>query len=111
LQAKVSTDGSAREKVRTALAERFLWAKPHLTALGIAEEAAALYRNYGVDGAAQRMPEAWIDELAAAGTPDQAAAAVRRLAEAGADSIVLQPLHGDPDCLDEYVRYLLPALK
>ncbi len=111
LQAKVSTDGSAREKVRTALAERFLWAKPHLTALGIAEEAAALYRNYGVDGAAQQMPEAWIDELAAAGTPDQAAAAVRRLAEAGADSIVLQPLHGDPDCLDEYVRYLLPALK
>jgi alkanesulfonate monooxygenase SsuD/methylene tetrahydromethanopterin reductase-like flavin-dependent oxidoreductase (luciferase family) len=57
------------------------------------------------------MPEAWIDDLAAAGTPEQAAASIRRLAEAGANSVLLQPMDGDPDCLDEYIRYLLPALK
>lgn len=111
IQAKISQDGTAREKVRHLLASRFIWAQPHLEALGIADEAAELYRNYGVDGAAQRMPEAWIDDLAAAGTPDQAAAAVRRLAAAGADTVVLQPLEGDPECLDEYIRYLLPALR
>ena len=34
-----------------------------------------------------------------------------RLTTAGADSIVFQPLNGDPDCLDEYIRYLMPVLK
>jgi hypothetical protein len=57
------------------------------------------------------MPEDWLDELSVSGKPEQAAAAVNRLAEAGTDSIVLQPLDGDPDCLDEYARYLLPLLR
>ncbi len=57
------------------------------------------------------MPEAWVDAFSAAGTPEQAAQAIQRLAEAGADSVVFQPLNGDPDCLDEYIRYLMPLLK
>jgi 5,10-methylenetetrahydromethanopterin reductase len=37
------------------------------------------------------VEDAWIDELAVAGTPDDCAAAVRRLGEAGADGVVLVP--------------------
>jgi 5,10-methylenetetrahydromethanopterin reductase len=109
--ATVNPDGTARQKVRRALAERFVWARPHLEPLGIAEEAMKLYQEYGASGAAERMPEEWLDELSVSGTPEQAAATYRRLAEAGADSIVLQPMDGEPDCLDDYIRYLLPLLK
>jgi 5,10-methylenetetrahydromethanopterin reductase len=110
--AKVSPDGTsvARDQVRRVLARNITWASPHLQTLGIADEAQELVREHGVDGAAQRMPEHWVDELSASGTPDQAIASITRLAEAGADSIVLQPLDGDPACLDEYIRYLLPVL-
>ncbi len=111
VHAKVNPDGAAREKVRRMLAAGFAWADAHLRPLGIADEARALHQDYGVDGAAQRMPEAWVDELSVSGTPDQAAAAVMRFAEAGAESVVLQPLDGDPTCLDEYIQYLLPVLK
>jgi hypothetical protein len=33
------------------------------------------------------------------------------MAEAGADSIILQPLDEDPACLDEYAKYLMPELR
>jgi alkanesulfonate monooxygenase SsuD/methylene tetrahydromethanopterin reductase-like flavin-dependent oxidoreductase (luciferase family) len=37
------------------------------------------------------VPDAWIDELAVAGTPAECQAAIERLGEAGADSVVLIP--------------------
>jgi hypothetical protein len=33
------------------------------------------------------------------------------LMDAGADSVVFQPLNADPDCLDEYIRYLMPHIR
>jgi len=106
VQSKVGTDGNlARQAVRKILAQSFSWGQVHLQPMGIADEAAALLRDYGVDGAAERMPETWIDELSASGTPQQAAATIQKLAEAGADSIILQPLSGDPACLGEYISY------
>jgi len=109
---KAGPDGAAaREAARQALARIFAGGDPHLFALGIAEEAPALVRQYGVDGAASRMPEAWVDDLCAAGTPDQAAGTVNRLVEAGANSVILEPVEGDPDSLQEYIRYVLPGLK
>ena len=107
----ISADGSARQKVRHALASRFVWGNPLLEPLGIAAEALKLYQDYGVSEAAERIPEEWLDDLSMAGTPEQAAASFKRLAEAGADSIILQPLENDPNCLDDYGRYLLPLLK
>ena len=111
VQCKVSGRGtSARSAVRKVLADSLGWGRPHLEPLGIADEAAALIRDYGAAGAAERMPEAWLDELSASGTPVQATTTIQRLAEAGADSIILQPLTGDPACLGEYITYLMPLL-
>lgn len=110
--AKVSPDGvSARKAMRSHVAQRFIWAGVLLEPLGIAEDVQRLVDQYGVEGAAEQMPEVWLDELSVSGTPEQAAAAIARLAKAGADSVILQPQDDRPECLDEYIRYLLPALK
>lgn len=51
----------------------------------------------GVDGVRERMPDAWLSDLAVVGTRADARAAIARLAEAGADAVVLVPPHGvDP---------------
>lgn len=109
--AKVGADGpQVRQSIRNVLGETLVWAKPHLTPLGIADAAAQLYTDYGAEQVAEHIPEAWLDELSTSGTGEQAADAIRRLGEAGADSVVLQPPKGDPSCLDEYIRYLMPLL-
>jgi 5,10-methylenetetrahydromethanopterin reductase len=46
---------------------------------------------------AAEVEDVWIDELAVAGTPDDCAAAVRRLGEAGADVVVLVPPRADAE--------------
>jgi 5,10-methylenetetrahydromethanopterin reductase len=110
--AKVTPDGaSARQRLRPIIVQRFSWADVLLEPLGIVDDAHSLVDQYGIEGAAERMPETWLDELTVSGTPEQAAASIMRLAEAGADSIILQPQDRSPECLDEYIRYLLPALK
>ncbi len=109
LDAKVSPDGqTARSVMRRHLAEILPHAAVQLQAEGIAAEAARLVEGRTLEEAAARLPDAWLDALSAAGTPQQAADSILRLGAAGADSVVLQPLEGDPDCLDEYCRHLLP---
>ncbi len=111
LDVKVNPDGeAARVAMRQALAERLPWADVQLDALGTGSEVAGFVEAYGTDGVALHMPEAWLDAFAAAGTPEQVTNTIQRLAAAGADSIVFQPLNGDPDCLDEYIRDLMPRL-
>lgn len=112
LDVKVSRDGNmAREAMRRALAARLPWADVQMNALGMAAEVEEIIQTHGVEQMAQQMPEAWIDELSAAGTPTQVSEAVQRLVAAGASSVVFQPLNGDPDCLDEYIQHLMPQLK
>jgi 5,10-methylenetetrahydromethanopterin reductase len=109
---KVNRDGElARAAVRQSLAARLPWADVQINALGIAPDIAAFIETHGVDGVAQQMPDEWLDAFSAAGTPEQAADAIRRLIVAGADSVIFQPLNGDPACLDEYIRYLMPVLR
>jgi 5,10-methylenetetrahydromethanopterin reductase len=112
LDVKVNRDGAAaRAATRRALAARLPWADVQLNALGIEVEVAAFIQAHGVDGVAQRMPDAWLDAFSAAGTPEHVADNIQHLMDAGADSIVFQPLNGDPDCLDEYIHDLMPRLK
>jgi 5,10-methylenetetrahydromethanopterin reductase len=106
--AKVDPQGeSAREMMRRSL---IWWADVQMKALGIWDEVQAYQQKYGAE-MGQFIPDAWIDDLSASGTPEQAAHTIQRLADAGADTILLQPMHGDPECLEEYIRYLLPLFK
>ena len=112
LDVKVKRDGeAARAAMRRALAERLPWADVQLNAIGIAAEVDAFIQAHGVDGVAQQMPNEWLDAFSAAGTREHVIEIIQRLSDAGADSIVFQPLNGDPDCLDEYSHYLMPRLK
>jgi 5,10-methylenetetrahydromethanopterin reductase len=112
LDVKVGRDGSAaRAAMRQALAERLPWSDVHLQALGIADEVDAYIQKHEPEGVAEHMPDEWLDALSAAGTPEQVHSAVKRWFEAGADSVVFQPLNGDPGCLGEYIRYLMPLMK
>ncbi|HEX2907538.1 MAG TPA: LLM class flavin-dependent oxidoreductase [Phototrophicaceae bacterium] len=107
--AKISPDGAAAQAtMRQAITPQFgFWADVHLQALGVLEAARALQEQHGAD-AGNYVPDAWINELTITGTPEQAVTSISRLADAGADAIILQPLENDPACLDEYIRYLMP---
>ena len=112
LYTKVNPDGqAARAAARQALVEWLPWTDVQLEALGIGPEVARFFQEHELPEAIQQIPEDWVDAFAAAGTPQQAADASQRLADAGADSVVFQPLNGDPTCLDEYIQYLMPLIK
>jgi 5,10-methylenetetrahydromethanopterin reductase len=68
-------------------------ARVHLTGLPFAGELAARLDDPGHGG--RVIEPEWVDELAVAGTAEQCAAGLRRLAEAGADRIILLPPPGD----------------
>jgi alkanesulfonate monooxygenase SsuD/methylene tetrahydromethanopterin reductase-like flavin-dependent oxidoreductase (luciferase family) len=110
LDCKVSADGeTARTTSKRSLAERLPWDEAQLEATGIRAEVEAFKQKYPTgEERAAALPDAWLDAFAAAGTPDQVKSAIRRWVEAGTDSVLLQPLWGDPDCLDEYIRFLSP---
>jgi len=113
LDVKVNPDRKlARFAVRRSLAARLPWRDAQTDALGITSEVARFVQaHHTIDEAAQEMPDEWVDAFSVAGTPEQVANSIPRWIEAGADSIVLQPLSGDLDCLEEYIRYLTPVNK
>lgn len=63
----------------------------YLRPLGIEAEVSAMRSNGGRERLAQDMPDAWIEQMAVVGTPDECADSIRRLLDAGADSVVLIP--------------------
>jgi alkanesulfonate monooxygenase SsuD/methylene tetrahydromethanopterin reductase-like flavin-dependent oxidoreductase (luciferase family) len=112
LDVKVGPDGgTARAAMRQSLGARLPWADVHLSVLGITEEVGMFLRAHDREGILRHMPDEWVDAFSAAGTPEQVAEAIQRWIVAGADSVVFQPLDGDPGCLDEYSRYLMPLLQ
>ncbi|MDO9377795.1 MAG: LLM class flavin-dependent oxidoreductase [Nocardioidaceae bacterium] len=86
----------ARAAVRPALAVvgEPDWA-PHVAPLPFVDDLRALRATAGGDFAA-RMPSEWIDHLSVVGTPDRARAAIARLHDSGATSVVLVPVGDDP---------------
>lgn len=107
---KISPDReTARAAARRALAERLPWDDVKLDAIGIREEVADFMRRYQtVDEIARNIPDAWLDAFAAAGSLEEVAEGICRRFEAGADTVIFQPLNGDPQCLEEYARYFKP---
>ena len=85
-------DGAAaRAAVRGFLAERLRLAGPHAEALGIVDEVKAM------TDLEREMPDEWVDRATVAGTPDECAAAIGALGDAGADTVVLVPHAPDVD--------------
>jgi alkanesulfonate monooxygenase SsuD/methylene tetrahydromethanopterin reductase-like flavin-dependent oxidoreductase (luciferase family) len=66
----------------------------------------------GAEGVAAKMPDRWMDDLAVVGDPEECAAQIRCLLDAGADSIVLYPM--PPERSEEIIglaaREVLPRL-
>lgn len=82
----VDTDGArARDAVREAVA-MFLAAESTSALVRVPGYAADLARGAPP---AHLVPDAWLDELAVAGTPEECAERLRRLFDAGADSVGL----------------------
>lgn len=109
---KVNKDGeSARNAARQALARRLPWADVQVEAQGITREVEALMQKQDVDDIARSIPSEWLDAFSASGTPEQAMVTIHKLFDAGADTVIFQPLDGDSTCLDEYARLLMPLLK
>lgn len=112
----VDPDGRrAREAVRGLLG-LYLFVSAGLEAMfapyGIAER----LRELAAGGAAafeRGIEERWVDDLAVVGDPEQCAAAIRRLLEAGADSVVLFPLPDDrtEEIMELAAREVLPRVR
>jgi 5,10-methylenetetrahydromethanopterin reductase len=110
----MGADGdAARAALRGPTAEHLLRGGPHVDALGLSDEIAALVREHGPDGLAEAMPDEWVQRLVVvAGTPEECAAGIAALARAGADAVVLcppRPLAPAAD-IDRLGRDLLPLL-
>jgi alkanesulfonate monooxygenase SsuD/methylene tetrahydromethanopterin reductase-like flavin-dependent oxidoreductase (luciferase family) len=87
----VSEDGdAARAALRPMVTE---WLGRHLGSHAVkAARFAAELDGFDARG----VPDAWLDELAIAGTPADCRAAIERLGAAGADSVVLIPPLDEP---------------
>ncbi len=87
-------------------------ANVQLSPLPYAQELLALIER-GTDTLQSEMPDAWLDDLAIGGSPERAVDAIRRLAEAGADAVVLvPPAWADQDAwLETIGRDLLPLAR
>jgi alkanesulfonate monooxygenase SsuD/methylene tetrahydromethanopterin reductase-like flavin-dependent oxidoreductase (luciferase family) len=70
-------------------------------AYGISDELnAMLAAGGGAEALARELPDQWIEDLAIAGEPDECAAKIQRLLDAGSDSVVLFPVAGsDPEAI------------
>lgn len=86
--------GKAREEVRGPLAFYLAAGGPNAItgAEGISAEVADMLALGGAKLVAERMPAAWVTDLTVSGTPDDCAAQIAALYDAGADSVALFPV-------------------
>jgi alkanesulfonate monooxygenase SsuD/methylene tetrahydromethanopterin reductase-like flavin-dependent oxidoreductase (luciferase family) len=69
---------------------------------GISDELAEILDRGGYEALVRDMPEAWLEDLTIAGTPEECATKIRAAYEAGADTVALFPM--PTDRVDELVR-------
>ena len=84
-----------------------------LAPLPYADDLLALIAKGDLDTLRDGLHDDWLDDLAITGTPANGVSAIRRLADAGADAVVLvPPMDMDPDAwLESVGTELLPRLK
>jgi alkanesulfonate monooxygenase SsuD/methylene tetrahydromethanopterin reductase-like flavin-dependent oxidoreductase (luciferase family) len=108
----VDGDGAAaREAVREATAF-YLTAMPDNALSEVYGIQPRLQELVAAGTLAQELPAAWLDDLAVAGSPDEAAAKIRALLDAGSDSVCLWlfPLDRSEEVLELTAREVLPRL-
>jgi 5,10-methylenetetrahydromethanopterin reductase len=86
------------------------WKRTYLEPMGVLTEADALVAEHG-DELADRIPDEWVSQLGVVGTVDECVKAVRKLVEAGADSVVFVPVENDLQTLETIASDLLPRLR
>jgi alkanesulfonate monooxygenase SsuD/methylene tetrahydromethanopterin reductase-like flavin-dependent oxidoreductase (luciferase family) len=79
---------------------------------GIADELAEMAEG-GIERISQEMPDRWLDDLAVVGTPEDCAASIARLHDAGADSVCLYlaPTERADALLELAAERVLPLLR
>jgi alkanesulfonate monooxygenase SsuD/methylene tetrahydromethanopterin reductase-like flavin-dependent oxidoreductase (luciferase family) len=111
----VDEDGAlARERARAAVAFYLAAGGPNAitAAYGINDELVAMIEAGGLPEVLARMPDAWVEDLAVAGDPDECARKIERLVDAGSDQVALFPTpaeHAD-HTIDLLARHVLPQV-
>jgi len=82
---------------------------------GIGDELWDMYERGGADAAAlihREMPDEWVDDLVIAGDPDECAARIQALLDAGSDSVALFPMPVDrtAEIVEMTARDVLPKI-
>lgn len=85
---------------------------PYTERHGCAAELERLVARGGAEAVAREMPEAWLDDFAVAGAPDECAERIARYLRAGATSVILAPQPADQYAatLELTARAVLPQL-
>ena len=105
-----STTTTARQQLRPLIASAIASGgiDAQIAPMGILPQVHEYMKSGGQERLEAAMPDAWIDQLAIAGTPEEWGPAIRRLVEAGANTVVLVPLpEKGLDVLDVFARHLL----
>ena len=104
-----STTAAAREQLRPLMTPAILSGNlaAQLVPMGILPQVHELMKGGDSEHLAAAIPDAWIDQLAIAGTPEEWMLAINRLVEAGADAVVLVPMPDKGlDELDVFANHL-----
>jgi alkanesulfonate monooxygenase SsuD/methylene tetrahydromethanopterin reductase-like flavin-dependent oxidoreductase (luciferase family) len=111
----IDEDGAkARDRARAAVAFYLASGGPNAitAAYGINDELVAMIEAGGLRSVQESMPDAWVDDLAVAGDPDDCARKIERLLAAGSDQVALFPTpaeHAD-QTIDLVARHVLPQV-
>lgn len=107
-------EDSARAKATARSAVAFYLAAGGANALtdayGISDELRTLLAEGGPDHVERTMPDQWLEDLAVAGTPEECAAKIRALLDAGSDRVALfpTPAHSARATVAALARHVLP---
>ncbi|MGB1287321.1 MAG: LLM class flavin-dependent oxidoreductase [Aggregatilineales bacterium] len=106
-------DAAAIQTVKHTLADRILADKLNIYAapMNILENITQLAASHDKQHIIDNIPDEWVRQLSVSGSTEDCVASIHRLADAGADSVVLVPMMDNDTALNVYAPKLFSALK